>query len=84
MDTKMQGTGCVTKVEKDNEQILWFAGIVSAFLVVHFIPLPSHPVLQMILKSVSKVLFYLAIDPSQYTEIISITQFQVSSAPNLG
>lgn len=84
MDTKMQGTGCVTKMEKDNEQILWFAGIVSEFLAVQLIPSSSHLVLQIILKSISKVLFYLAIDPSQDTEIISIRQFQISSAPNLG
>lgn len=57
LDTKMQGTGCVTKVEKDNEQILWFAGIISEFLAVHFIPSSFHLVLQMILKSVSKVFF---------------------------
>lgn len=44
MDTKMQGLGCVTKAEKD-EQILWFAGAVRFWISncsVHSTISPSH------------------------------------------
>lgn len=81
MDTKMQGPGCVTKAEKDNEQILWLAGIAAQFLAVHSLVVPSyaanHPQasLQSFVLSCSR--------PSQATEIITTRQFQVSSAPNL-
>ena len=42
MDTKMQGPGCITKAEKDNEQILWLAGVAVQFLAVHSLVVPSY------------------------------------------